>query len=76
MEKNKKATPTTRAKIIRVDKESKAVELPEEFLRELGLIPGSEVEIRLEKDKGLIVIKPLGEDPFIEHFKDSMESMA
>ncbi len=63
-------------KIIKIEKGIEAVIIPEEFLRELELIPGSEVEVILDREKRLIIIKPLSGDPFIEHFKDSMESMA
>ncbi len=63
-------------KIIKIGEGKEAVIIPEEFLRELELIPGSEVEVILDREKKHIIIKPLSGDPFIEHFKDSMESMA
>ena len=38
-------------------------------------MPGSEVEVRLDKKKWIIIRALHGTD-FIEHFKDTMESMA
>ncbi len=63
-------------KIIRIDKGKEGVVLPGEFLRFLELIPGAEVEVRLDKDKKWVVIRPMHGEDFIEHFKESMESMA
>ncbi|MEK6791288.1 MAG: hypothetical protein AABY45_06260 [Deltaproteobacteria bacterium] len=65
-----------KARIIRINKGSEAVELPEEYLRYLELIPGAEVELLLDKKKKWIVIRPMHGEDFIEHFKDSMETMA
>lgn len=63
-------------KIIRIDKGKEGIVLPGEFLRFLELIPGAEVEVRLDKDKKWVVIRPMHGEDFIEHFKESMESMA
>lgn len=63
-------------KIIRLDKGKGAVALPDEYLRDLELMPGSEVEVRLDKKKKWIIIRALHGTDFIEHFKDTMESMA
>jgi len=63
-------------KIIKIEKGKEGVVLPEEFLRALELIPGSEVEVRLDKKKKWIIIRPMHGDDFLEHFKDTMESMA
>ena len=63
-------------KIIRIDKGKEGIVLPEEYLRFLELIPGAEVEVRLDKDKKWVVIRPMHGEDFIEHFKESMESMA
>ena len=63
-------------KIIRIDKGKEGIVLPEEYLRFLELIPGAEVEVKLDKDKKWVVIRPMHGEDFIEHFKESMESMA
>ena len=63
-------------KIIRIDKGKEGIVLPEEYLRFLELIPGAEVEVKLDKDKKWVVIRPMPGEDFIEHFKESMESMA
>ena len=63
-------------KIIRIDKGKEGIVLPEEFLRFLELIPGAEVEVRLDREKKWVVIRPMHGEDFIEHFKESMESMA
>ena len=63
-------------KIIRIDKGKEGIVLPEQYLRFLELIPGAEVEVRLDKDKKWVVIRPMHGEDFIEHFKESMESMA
>lgn len=65
-----------KVKIIKIEKGKEGVALPEEFLRHLELIPGSEVEIRLDKKKKWIILRPLHGEDFMEHFKDSMKSMA
>ncbi len=65
-----------KAKIIRINKGSGAVALPEEYLRYLELIPGAEVELLLDKKKKWIVIRPMHGEDFLEHFKDTMETMA
>lgn len=63
-------------KIIRIGKGQEGVVLPEEFLRFLELIPGAEIEVRLDKKKKWIILKPAHGEDFMEHFKDSMDSMA
>ncbi|MBI5233162.1 MAG: hypothetical protein HY880_02280 [Deltaproteobacteria bacterium] len=63
-------------KIITIGRGKEAVELPNDYLRHLELIPGSEVEILLHKKKKWIIIRPLHGEDFMEHFKDSMETMA
>ncbi len=62
--------------IINIERGKAGITLPEDFLMELELIPGAEVEIKLDKSKKWIVIRPLHGEDFIDHFKDSMESMA
>ncbi len=63
-------------KIVRIDRGREGVALPEDFLRFLELIPGAEVEVRLDKKNRWIVLRPmLGED-FTEHFKETMDTMA
>jgi len=62
--------------IVRIEKGAEGVSLPEEFLMELELIPGSEVEIRLDKKKKWIILRPLHGEDFMEHFKDTMDNMA
>lgn len=63
-------------KIIRIDKGKEGVMLPGEYLRFLELIPGAEVEVRLDKKNRWLIIRPMHGEDFIEHFKDTMESMA
>ncbi len=63
-------------KIIRIEKDKEGVALPEEFLRYLELIPGAEVEVRLDKKKKWIILRPMHGEDFIAHFRDTMESMA
>lgn len=63
-------------KIVRIEKGKEGIVLPEEYLRFLELIPGAEVEVRLDKGKRWIIIRPMHGEDFMEHFKDSMESMA
>jgi bifunctional DNA-binding transcriptional regulator/antitoxin component of YhaV-PrlF toxin-antitoxin module len=63
-------------KIVVIEKGKEGVVLPEEYLRLLELIPGSEVEICLDKKKRWIILRPIDSDDFLEHFRDSMESMA
>ncbi len=65
-----------KTKIVNIERGKTGIELPEEFLMELELIPGAEVELRLDKSKKWIIIRPLHGEDFIEHFKESMESMA
>lgn len=63
-------------KIVRVAEGKEGVALPEEYLRYLELIPGAEVEVRLDKKKKWIVIRPMHGEDFMEHFKDTMDTMA
>jgi len=63
-------------KIVRIEKGKEGIVLPEEYLRFLELIPGAEVEVRLDKARRWIIIRPMHGEDFMEHFKDSMESMA
>lgn len=65
-----------KARIIKIEKGKEGVPLPEEFLRFLELVPGAEVEMRLDKKRRWIVIRALHGEDFIEHFKESMETMA
>lgn len=63
-------------KIVKIEKGKEGVALPDEYLRFLELIPGAEVEVRLDRKRRWIVIRPLHGEDFLEHFKDTMESMA
>ncbi len=63
-------------KITKVGEHSEGVEIPNDFLRYLELIPGAEVEIKLDKKNNWILIRPLHGEDFIEHFRDAVESMA
>ncbi|MBW7957129.1 MAG: hypothetical protein H3C68_04480 [Deltaproteobacteria bacterium] len=63
-------------KIIKIEKGKEGVVLPAEYLRFLELIPGAEVEILLDREKKEIIVRPLHGEDFVEHFKDTMESMA
>ena len=65
-----------KTKIIKIEKGKEGIELPEDFLRELELIPGAEVELRLDRKKKWIIIRPLHGEDFLEHFKETMETMA
>jgi bifunctional DNA-binding transcriptional regulator/antitoxin component of YhaV-PrlF toxin-antitoxin module len=63
-------------KIIMIEKGKEGIVLPAEYLRFLELIPGSEVEVLLDREKKRIIVRPLHGEDFVEHFKDTMESMA
>lgn len=63
-------------KIIRIGKGKEGVALPEEYMRFLELIPGVDVEVALDKGKKWIIIRPMHGEDFIEHFRESMDSMA
>ncbi|MFQ5428288.1 MAG: hypothetical protein ACE5EZ_04835 [Thermodesulfobacteriota bacterium] len=65
-----------KTKILKIEKGTEGVALPEKYLIELELIPGSEVEVRLDKEKKWIILRPLHGEDFFEHFKDSMKNMA
>lgn len=63
-------------KIVRIEKGREGVALPDDYLRFLELIPGAEVEVKLDKKKKWIILRPMHGEDFIEHFRDTMESMA
>ena len=63
-------------KIVKIAKGKEGIALPEDYLRYLELIPGAEVEIALDKKKKWIIIRALHGEDFMEHFKDTMETMA
>lgn len=63
-------------KVVQFEKGKEGVELPEEMLRHLELIPGSDVEIRIDKKRKWIIIRPMHGEDFVEHFRDTMDSMA
>lgn len=65
-----------REKIVQIEKGKEGVALPQEFLGHLELTPGAEVEIKLDRKRKWIIIRPLHGEDFLEHFRDSMESMA
>jgi len=65
-----------KTKIVSTGEGKEGITLPEEFLRELELIPGAEVEVTLDKKKKWIIIRPLHGEDFLEHFKDTMDHMA
>ena len=62
--------------IINIERGKMGIALPEEFMIELGLIPGAEVEMKIDKKKKWVIVRPLHGEDFIGHFKESMESMA
>ncbi len=63
-------------KIVKIEKGKEGVALPEEFLRYLELIPGAEVELTIDKKKKWIILRPLHGEDFIEHFRDTIDTMA
>lgn len=65
-----------KTKIIRINKDAEGVAIPAELLRQLELIPGAEVEVRLDKKRKWIILRPMHGEDFIEHFRETMESMA
>jgi len=65
-----------KTRIVSIEKGKEGVALPEEFLMELELIPGSEVEVVLDRKRRWIMVRPLHGEDFLEHFKDTMERMA
>jgi bifunctional DNA-binding transcriptional regulator/antitoxin component of YhaV-PrlF toxin-antitoxin module len=52
------------------------VALPEEFLQYLELIPGADVCVELDEKKKRIIVRPISDEDFVKHFKESMENMA
>ncbi len=65
-----------KTKIVRIEQGTEGVALPEEYLIELELIPGSEVEIKIDKKRRWMIIRPLHGEDFFDHFKDTMDNMA
>lgn len=63
-------------KIIHLGKGQEGIVLPQEYLRYLELIPGTEVKVELDKEGRRIIIRPLRPEDFLEHFRPSMERMA
>ncbi len=63
-------------KIVQIEKGKEGIALPAEFLRYLELIPGAEVEVKLDEDKKWILVRPLHAEDFLNHFKDAIDSMA
>jgi len=63
-------------RIIKTGEGKEGVTLPEDYLRFLELIPGAEVEVRLDEKRKWIIIRPLHGEDFIEHFRDTMDTMA
>lgn len=65
-----------KTKIVRIEKGTEGVALPQDYLRYLELIPGADVELALDKKKKWIIIRPVHGEDFLEHFKETMETMA
>ncbi|OGQ59247.1 MAG: hypothetical protein A3J24_10235 [Deltaproteobacteria bacterium RIFCSPLOWO2_02_FULL_53_8] len=65
-----------KTKIVRIDKNAEGVAIPAEILRQLELIPGAEVEVKVDKKRKWIILRPMHGEDFIEHFRETMESMA
>ena len=65
-----------KTKIVRIEKGREGIEIPAEYLRQLELIPGAEVELRLDRKRKWIVIRALHGEDFMEHFRETMETMA
>ncbi|MDO8426572.1 MAG: hypothetical protein Q7T24_03550 [Deltaproteobacteria bacterium] len=63
-------------KIVRIEQGKEGIAIPDEYLRFLELIPGAEVEVRLDKKKKWIILRPMHGEDFMEHFRDTMETMA
>lgn len=64
-------------KIIKAENGTEAVTISEEFLIALGLHPGSDVELFLDKHKKWIVMRPAGDsDDMVARFKEAMDSLA
>ncbi len=63
-------------KIVQIEKGKEGIALPADFLRYLELIPGAEVEVKLDKDKKWILVRPLHAEDFLDHFKDAIDSMS
>ncbi len=63
-------------KIVQIEKGKEGITLPAEFLRYLELIPGAQVEVKLDKEKKWILVRPLHAEDFLDHFKDAIDSMA
>lgn len=65
-----------KTKIVRIAEGEEGVAIPAEMLMELDLIPGSEVEMTLDRKRRWILIRPLHGEDFLEHFRDTMDRMA
>ena len=65
-----------KTKIVRIEKGAEGVALPQDYLRYLELIPGAEVELALDKKRRWIIIRPVHGEDFMEHFKETMDTMA
>lgn len=64
-------------KVIKIEQGLEAITIPEDFLREMGLAPGAEVELFMDKQKKWVVMRPLsGDENFIKHFSDAMDQLA
>ncbi|HBO84222.1 MAG: hypothetical protein A2073_03165 [Deltaproteobacteria bacterium GWC2_42_11] len=63
-------------KIITIQRGKEGVIIPGDYMRYLELIPGSDVEVYLDKKRKWIVIRPMHGEDFVEHFKSTMDSMA
>jgi len=64
------------SRIVKIEKGKEGVAIPDEFLRRLELIPGADVEVTMDEKRKWIIIRPMHGEDFIEHFKDTMGSMA
>ena len=58
------------------EKGLEGVTLPGEVLRKLELIPGAEVEVCVDESRRWIIIRALHGEDFLDHFRDSVDSMA
>ncbi|MBI5810074.1 MAG: hypothetical protein HZB21_02640 [Deltaproteobacteria bacterium] len=65
-----------KVRIVRIEKGKEGIILPDDYLRQLELLPGSEVELRLDKKRKWIIIRAVHGEDFVEHFKETMDTMA
>ena len=64
-------------KVIKLEKNREAVTISEDFLRALELLPGSDVELFLDRHKKWIILRPAGgSDDLMSRFKEAMDSLA